>query len=611
MRAWATSIPEAKTVPELFAARCKASPQDLAYRFHVGRGWRDVTWSGLRDRVQELGAGLLSLDLLAGERVGVIGETRPEWGITDLAALACGGVTVGLYQTSTPEQWAHVLDNAQVSVLFVDHGERLAGVRLVRARLPRLRWVIVWDAPDGLDEAQGELSLYELTRRGRQAGPEAVAEVWARAQAVDPLGAANLVYTSGTTGPPKGAIITHRNVLAMLLGELGASRFVPGDVTISFLPMCHVAEKVVSFYGRMVFNVGTAYARSLDFRLFLEDLREVRPTVFGSVPRIFEKVYARARMRAQERGAVGAAVFERAVRVAVRWSRAQRGMEPASAWLRAQHRLMDRLVYQKVRELFGGRVRFFLSGAAPISLEILEFFHGAGMMIYEVYGLTESSAVATANREGAFRFGTVGRPVNGVEVRLAEDGEVLLRGATVFAGYFRDEAATREMVDGDGWLHTGDVGAWDEAGYLKIVDRKKNIIISAGGKNIAPQGIENLVKEDPFISQCVLIGDRRPYLVALLTLDNDEAAKLAERLGIRVRDLESLSQDPAVLGYVGQVVDKVNGQLGRVEQIRRFRLLPRDLSLEAGEMTPTLKVRRQVVERTYAALIEELYAQGD
>jgi long-chain acyl-CoA synthetase len=286
-------------------------------------------------------------------------------------------------------------------------------------------------------------------------------------------------------------------------------------------------------------------------------------------------------------------------------------MEPASAWLRAQHRLMDRLVYQKVRELFGGRVRFFLSGAAPISLEILEFFHGAGMMIYEVYGLTESSAVATANREGAFRFGTVGRPVNGVEVRLAEDGEVLLRGATVFAGYFRDEAATREMVDGDGWLHTGDVGAWDEAGYLKIVDRKKNIIISAGGKNIAPQGIENLVKEDPFISQCVLIGDRRPYLVALLTLDNDEAAKLAERLGIRVRDLESLSQDPAVLGYVGQVVDKVNGQLGRVEQIRRFRLLPRDLSLEAGEMTPTLKVRRQVVERTYAALIEELYAQGD
>jgi long-chain acyl-CoA synthetase len=428
-----------------------------------------------------------------------------------------------------------------------------------------------------------------------------------RAEAVAPEDAANIVYTSGTTGPPKGAVLTHENILAMLMTQLRRSIFRPGDITLSFLPMCHVAEKVVSFYGRMVYDIATAYARGLDFRLILEDLQDIRPTVFGSVPRVFEKVYARAQMRAQERGKVGARVFAWASGVARRVSRANRGLEPMTPALRAQAKVADRLVFSKVRDLFGGRVRFFLSGAAPISVEILEFFHGAGMLILEAYGMTESTAISTGNQAEAFRFGTVGRPIEGVELRLAEDGEVLVRGRTVFAGYYRDAAATAAAVDAQGWLHTGDIGALDAEGFLRIVDRKKNIIITAGGKNIAPQPIENLVKEDPFVSQCVLIGDRRPCLTALLTLDMEEMPHLTARLEIPFRDASRLAEDPRVLGYLREVIARVNAQLGPVEQIKDFRVLPQDLTIEAGELTPTLKIRRAVVEERWRAQIEPMY----
>ena len=604
---WGSSVDAARTIPELFAARCSASPTDLAYRFHVGHGWRDVSWSEFQARVNEVAAGLLALGFPAGGKVAIIGETRPEWGICDLGAVSVGAVTVGLYQTSTAEQWAHILGDCDATILFVDTPERLERVRLVRDSIG-ISHVICWDAPEDLDEAKGELSLYSLTRLGKTI-VDAPASIAARRQAVRPEDAAIYVYTSGTTGPPKGAIIGHANVLFML--QNGRTMDVePGDITLSYLPMCHVAEKVVSFYGRMVTNIATAYARSLQFDMFLEDLASVQPTVFGSVPRIFEKVYAKAHARAEQAGGARRRVFKWACRTGVRVSRERQAGRAPTGLLALQHRVADRLVFRRIRAIFGGRVRYFISGAAPISVDILEFFHGAGMPIYELYGMTEATAVSTANSEKEYRFGTVGKPIAGVELQLAPDGEILLKGPTVFHGYHNLPAVTAETIDSDGWLHTGDIGEIDADGFVKIVDRKKNIIITAGGKNITPTNIENLVKDDPFVSNCVVVGDRRPFLTALITLDEDEITTLCDKLGVSVRTVERLANDPKVVAHVQDAVARANALLGKVEHIGQFRILDRELTIDAGEITPTLKVRRKNVEALHAALIEEMYGSA-
>lgn len=601
---WGTSVESAQTIPELFVARCDETPDDLAYKFHVGGGWRSVTWREFRDRVDEVAAGLLALGFEAGDNVAIIGDTRPEWGICDLAAVSVGAVTVGLYQTSTAEQWAHILSDCGASVLFVDTAERLERIRLVRDKID-IEYIVCWEAPSELDEEAGELSLYGLTRRGAD-HPEAAEEIARRRRGVKPADPAIFVYTSGTTGPPKGAIIGHANILFMLNNGSNMDTR-PGDITLSYLPMCHVAEKVVSFYGRMVTNIATAYARSLQFDMFLEDLATIRPTIFGSVPRIFEKIYAKAHARAGQAGGLKLKIFQWACRTGVAVSREwQRGREP-SRRLALQHRIADRLVFSRIRAIFGGRVRFFISGAAPISVDILEFFHGAGMPIYEVYGMTEATAVSTGNSEDEYRFGTVGKPIDGVELRLAEDGEILLKGPTVFHGYHNLPEVTAQTIDADDWLHTGDIGEIDADGFVKIVDRKKNIIITAGGKNVTPSNIENLVKDDPFVSNCVVIGDRRPFLSALITLDEDEVQTLCEKVGVSLRTVERLATEPKVIEHVSAAVDRANAQVGKVEQIKQFRILSRELTIDAGEITPTLKVRRKNVEKLHAALIEDMY----
>jgi long-chain acyl-CoA synthetase len=604
---WGTSVADATTIPELFVARCSESPRDLAYKFHVGGGWRDVTWAEFKDRVDGVAAGFLALGFEAGGKIAIIGDTRPEWGICDLAAVSVGAVTVGLYQTSTAEQWAHILSDCDANIVIVDTPERFERLRLVRDQI-KATHIICWDAPSDLDPDKGELSLYGLTRLGDEVAG-AGEEIASRRRRVVASSPAVFVYTSGTTGPPKGAIIGHENVLTMLT-EGRTMEVVPGDITLSYLPMCHVAEKVVSFYGRMVTNIATAYARSLQFDIFLEDLAAIRPTIFGSVPRIFEKIYAKAHARAEAAGGVKHRIFRWACRTGVAVSRCwQQGRQPSRA-LALQHRIADRLVFSRIRAIFGGRVRYFISGAAPISVDVLEFFHGAGMPIYEVYGMTEATAVSTTNTEEEYRFGTVGKPIAGVELKLAEDGEILVRGKTVFLGYHNQPDVTADTIDKQGWLHTGDIGEIDRDGFVKIVDRKKNIIITAGGKNVTPSNIENLVKDDPYVSNCVVIGDRRPFLTALITLDEDEVTGLCDKLGVSIRAVERLAKDDMVIAHVQAAVDRANGQLGKVEQVKRFRILPHELTIDAGEITPTLKVRRKNVATIHDACIEEMYGSS-
>jgi long-chain acyl-CoA synthetase len=422
---------------------------------------------------------------------------------------------------------------------------------------------------------------------------------------IRPEDLAVLIYTSGTTGPPKGAMLTHRNVMAQLTMLAVMGEVDHRDVMMFFLPLAHVGERIPGHYNRIYRGVPAAFVE--DFNRILDDMREIRPTVFGSVPRIFEKAYARVRSEVDRASPMARRVFQWAEGVGRAASRLEQAKQPLPRSLRLQRAIADRLVFRKIREIFGGRVRFFLSSSAPISLEIIEFFHAAGMVILEAWGQTEVSCFATMNREEDFRLGSVGKALPGAEVRIAEDGEILVRGPIVFQGYLHQPELTAETITKDGWIHTGDLGRLDGEGFLWITGRKKEIIITAGGKNITPANIENLLKDHPLIDQALVHGDRRKYLTALLGLDPENLQAWATENGIVHSSYGEMLENPALLAEVKQMVDGVNQHFARYETIKRFALLPRLLDMEKGELTPTMKLRRRVVEERFKDLLDSLY----
>jgi long-chain acyl-CoA synthetase len=600
--------PEQKTLLDQFVQRIAQSGARLCYRWHDGRGWRDVTWAEHGARAVDVAGGLVQMGLARGDAVAILGDTRPEWATCDIGAMLAGGLSVGIYQTSTPAQVAHILADCGARWVFVQDHEQLAKVRAVRAEVPRLQKIVVWDDLPG-DDPELVISLTELEGVGRSRRQTLAAELTARRAAARLEDPAILVYTSGTTGPPKGAILTYKNIRALVTLGAEAIPITADDLTMSFLPMAHVAERVASYYGRIARGTATAYARSL--QTVIDDARAVRPTVFGSVPRLYEKVYARVMAEVDGGPPTRRRLFQYALRVGKEHARLRREGRPVPMALDLAHAAADRLVFHRIRGVFGGRVRYFVCGAAPISVEILEFFDALGMRINEVYGLTECTAICTANRPDGARLGTVGRAIPGAEVRLAADGEVLVRGDNVFAGYWNKPDATAEAVDPEGWLHTGDVGEMDADGYLRITDRKKDLIITAGGKNIAPANVENLIKADPVVSQAVVLGDRRKYLVALVALDPDEARKAARALGVEGASTAELARHPAMRRRVQEAIERANRDLARYEQVKAFEVLPAELTVAEGELTPTLKVKRKVVEERYRDLIERLYDGGE
>jgi len=560
---------ERRTTPELWRDAVRDAPDGPAYLEETEDGWQPVSWDEAAERIEALAHALLARGVRHGDRVAVLSRTRLEWILLDWAVMSIGAVVVGLYPTSSAKECEYILAHCEAVLAFAEDDEQTHKLVSIRGALPALREIIPFDWLEKL-EADGRLA--------KHLHPEPVEE--------DDL--ATLIYTSGTTGPPKGCMLRHRNLVTAATSVVEGMHQ-PGDTVLLFLPLAHS-------YGRLAHQAashrGATVALVADVARVPEALAEVRPTLLPAVPRVYEKVHANALGEIERAGGLKTRIGLWALGVGARASRARRDGASVGGLLALQQRLAEKLVFVKVRDRLGGRLRLGVSGAAPLSTDVMEFFHALGVPVIEGYGLTETASSATVNEPDNFRIGTVGRPVEGAEIRLDDDGEILIRSDAVFAGYYKEPEATAAVLGDDGWFRSGDVGEIDDEGFLRITDRKKDLIITAGGKNISPQNLENALKASRFVSQALVVGDRRPYVTALVTLDEAE-------IGSGARDPQELVQE---------LVDDVNRDRMRVEQIKRFAILPRDFSQEEGEVTPTLKLRRKVIHEHFADDIERLYA---
>ena len=566
-----------------------------AIRFPRGGEWHEWSFAELGTAVRELARGFVALGLEPGDRVALLAETRPEWTLADGALLAAGLTVVPVYHTNSPDECRYVLEHSGARAIVCEDAAQLEKIEAVRSQLPALEHVLT------MDDTGREPTLDQLRARAGEVEPAVLEE---RQRAVEPDHVATIVYTSGTTGPPKGCMLTHRNLLSTMEAYRDRVGLRAPCTLFMFLPLAHALARVVEIVALDV--GGTLAFWSGDSRKLVDDVAHARPTHFPSVPRVFEKIHARALASGAEGAAVKQKLFAWALRVGRRAAAARREGRGLSPALKAQHALADRLVLSRIRGLFGGRLELALTGAAPIAVEVLEFLDACEVTVCEGYGMTETCAAATLNVPGALRFGSVGQALPGTGVEIADDGEILLSGPNVFPGYYRDEKSTREVLTGNGTIRTGDLGELDGDGFLRITGRKKDIIITSSGKNVTPSNIESALRESRWISHAVVHGDRRPYLVALLTLDAEEIPALAAELGI-APDVGAMASDERVLEALQKDVDAANSGFARIEQIKKFVVLEDDLSQDSGELTPTMKVKRSVIEERYADRFGSLY----
>jgi long-chain acyl-CoA synthetase len=570
----------------------------IRYKDQARGEWLDVTYPELGTTVRELSLGLQEIGVEARDKVGILSNTRPEWTYFDFAILCAGATVVPIYQTNSPEECQYVLEHSDSRAVVIEDAEQLEKIRKIRGQLPSLEHVISIEPI----EADDVITIEALRERGRSRATE---DFEARIVGVQPSDVATYIYTSGTTGPPKGCIIDHANWRVMLDMAEEDGVLVQEEVVYLFLPLAHAFARLIQL---LTVDVGgTIVYWEKDPNRIIANLAEVKPTYFPSVPRMFEKIYATATGAAEKAGPIKRAIFHWAVRTGRKVRELERQGKRPGPFLRWQYEFADKQVLSKVRNLFGGRIKQCVTGAAPISPEILEFFWACGVLVLEGYGMTETSTGSTLNRHDDFKFGSVGKPFDGCEIKIAQDGEVLLKGPHIFRGYYKNEQATNETIV-DEWLHTGDLGRLDEDGFLYITGRKKDIIITAGGKNITPANLENGLKQNQYISQAVVYGDRRPYLTAIITLDPEEIASYATDHDLGTTDVKELATRPEIRELVQKVLDGVNAKVARVEQVKKFEILPHDLTQETGELTPTLKVKRNVVYEKYAREFDELYS---
>jgi long-chain acyl-CoA synthetase len=587
---------KSKTLADLLPRSAEMYAEAPAVRFREGEEWLSRTFAEVGETVRRLSLGLIDLGVEKGDKVSILGNTRPEWTYFDFAALSAGATVVPIYQTNSPEECQYVLENSDAKVVVVEDDEQMEKIRAVRGQLPLLEHVIRMTGAS--DDA---ISFEDLAARGDGRDE---AEWRARWESVTPDDICTFIYTSGTTGPPKGCVISHGNYRAMLDMVNETSVIEEEDLTYLYLPLAHSFALLIQLGS---FDLGATIAYwERDPLKILPNLAELHPTYFPSVPRIFEKIYTTATSAMEKEGGLKKTIFNWAIGVGKKMRAAERsGREPG--WLlKRQYKFADEKVLSKIRGLFGGRLRLAVSGAAPINPEILSFFDAAGVLVLEGWGMTETSTAATISSEDDFKVGTIGKPFPGCEIKIADDGEILVKGPNVFQGYYKNPEATKETIV-DGWLHTGDIGEIDDEGFIKITGRKKDIIITAGGKNITPANLENEIKQHPLVSQCVVVGDRRPYLVALVTLDPEECVAYAKENGLP-EDPVALSTDEDVRKAIEAHVETINEKFARVEQVKKIAILPNDLTQESGELTPTLKVKRAVVTAKHEPEIEQLYA---
>jgi long-chain acyl-CoA synthetase len=587
---------KSKTLADLLPLAAQAYGDMPAVRYKDGAQWVDRSFAEVLEIVRPLALGLAELGVVKGDRVSILGNTRPEWTYFDFAALSIGATVVPIYQTNSPEECRYVLENSDAKVVIVEDDEQLGKIREVRDQLPRLEQIVRMTGSS--DDA---LSMEDLAAKGAGGDQGHWESLYS---AVTPADICTFIYTSGTTGPPKGCIISHGNYRSMLDMVNETSVIEDEDVSYLYLPLAHSFALLIQLGS---FDLGATLAYwERDPLKILPNLAELKPTYFPSVPRIFEKIYTAANSGVEKEGGLKLKIFNWAIGVGTKMREAERGGRKPGFLLARQYAFADEKVLSKIRNLFGGKLRLAVSGAAPINPEILRFFDAAGVLVLEGWGMTETSTAATISSPDDFKIGTIGKPFPGCEVRIADDGEILVKGPNVFQGYHKNEEATKETIV-DGWLHTGDIGEIDSEGFIKITGRKKDIIITAGGKNITPANLEADIKQHPLVSQCVVVGDRQPYLVALVTLDPEEAAAYAREHNLEATP-EQLADNAEVKASIEAHVEEINKNYARVEQVKKIAILKQDLSQETGELTPTLKVKRAVVTAKHEGEIEALYA---
>ncbi|GAA2359943.1 long-chain fatty acid--CoA ligase [Saccharopolyspora halophila] len=592
---------EFRSIPDLLRYRVRQSEAGEAFRFPVDGQWHTLTWGQVWERARAIALGLHSLGVEAEQPCGILASTRVDWILADLGILCAGGATTTIYPTTTAEGCAYIVADSDSTVVFAENDEQVEKLRSMRDQLPNLRKVVTFD---GTSDGNWVITLDELEERGRRLAASE-AELFERIiDRVEPEQLATLIYTSGTTGNPKGVRLVHANWLyeAEAIHQVGELTI--DDVQYLWLPLSHVFGKVLQ-----VGQLREGFPTAVDGRVekIVENLAAVRPTFVAGAPRIFEKVYNKVVLQAKEGGAAKYRIFRWACDVGLQASRLQRAGKRPGIALKVQYAIADKLVFRQLREKFGGRLRYFISGSAALAPDIAEFFHAAGILIVEGYGLTETSAASFVNRHDDYRLGTVGKPFPGTEVRIASDGEVLLRGGGVMRGYHNLPEETAETIDDEGWLHTGDIGELD-GDFLRITDRKKDLIKTSGGKYVAPQSVEGKLKAlTPYVGNVVVFGDQRPYCTALITLDEEAIVPWARENELGELTYEELTAHPKVTELIGEAIDVLNRGLDRHETIKRFTILGRDLTVENNEVTPSLKIKRKAVAENHGDAVARMY----
>ena len=590
-----------QSIYQMMREVCSKHPNKIAYQNkHVGE-WQNITWQEHETLCKNISKSLIALGIRKDDRINILSQTRLEWIQCDFAIMNCGAVTVGIYPSNPAGECGYVIEHCDAELIFVENDEQLSKILPLRETIPAIKNIVIFENSDQVQE--NVLNWSKFLQMGQNVSD---AEIEERSLNIKPDDLAAIVYTSGTTGQPKGAMITHRNILFSCQSASESLYLQDHFSTLLFLPLAHVFARLVVYFS-LKNALTTALAENID--TVADNLKEIRPHFIASVPRIFEKIHTKIITGVHEAGGLKEKLFHWALNVGEEMSQCQKSKTEIRPALKMKHLIAEKLIFSKIHAALGGRLVWAISGAAPLDKNLAEFFHACGILILEGIGMTENASFTNVNRYNHYKFGTVGPVGPGIEMKLEPDGEILYRAPNVMKGYYNDSKSTAEAIDKNGWLHTGDVGEIDEEGFLKITDRKKDIIVTSGGKNVAPQHIEQILRTSQFISQAFVYGDKKHYITALVTLDFEHIEKWASKNGIHFLKSEDLALHPEIHGLIQQEVQIKNRKLASFESIKKIRITPRDFSIDQGELTPTLKIKRKVILKKYQHLLEQMYEE--
>ncbi len=588
-----------KSIYELFKTVCQQNPDKVAYRYKEGSDWKGVTWKENQETCKGISKGLMALGVKKDEKVNILCSPRLEWIQIDISTVSIGAVIVGIYASNLADDCAYIINHSDAVVLFVENQKQLDKIKEVRENLPDLKHIVIIEGePTGVE---GVITWQEFLSKGTQVADE---EFFARASELRSGDVASLVYTSGTTGTPRGAMLTHENLVFTSWSALESLTIEPHYETFLYLPLSHVFARIIVYVclrAALTVNIGESREK------IVENMQDVKPHFFATAPRLYERAYIGIIAKSHDAGGAKNKIFKWALNVGYKVSKLQQDKKPVTGPLAVKHKLANKLVYSKIQALFGNNLVFAISGAAPLNKAIAEFFHALGILILEGIGMTENTSFTNVNRFDNNKFGTVGQPGPEIEQKIAADGEVMFRGKNVMRGYYKDPEETAETIDKEGWLHTGDIGEIDEDGFLRITDRKKDILVTSGGKNVAPQRIEKIMRTSRYIDQVVVYGDRKKYLTGVVALDREQVEEWATKHGIDFANWEELAKHPKVVELIDREVQDKNKLLASFETLKKTIIAPNEFTVDSGEMTASLKVKRKVVTENYREQLDGLY----